>query len=258
MFYTGFDATRRFPHLIVASASLRPLPPLPHSKREWPCLPTPTLRLAFQQWRAQLWLSPPSLARNVSQRPLLPTPALRLVFRATEGLFTPITTLPVAFCGPARPPSLKMRVGGLFFSHLPSVPLFERRRALFMPTKPSVARNASWRVHSANHHPPTRVSSEGGLVHAHHALPCSKHKSEGLFCPHLPSVSRFERRRALFMPSTPSLAQNTSREGLFCPTPALRLVFQATEGSVHAQHTLPCPKRESGGSVLPQDRKSVV
>jgi len=52
-------------------------------------------------------------------------------------------------------------------------------------------------------------------------------------------------------PSTPSLAQNVSWEGLFCPPPALCLVFRAMEGSVHAQHALPCLKRKLVGPFCP-------
>jgi len=91
MFYTGFDVTRRFPHLIVASALLAKhdeegLPPprrvcyVPHPL---PCSKHKT------EWKSAS-LHPISL----SKQPLLPTTALQLVFQATEGSSMSITSLP--------------------------------------------------------------------------------------------------------------------------------------------------------------------
>ena len=128
------------------SASLHPSPPLPRSKHEWPCLPTPTLRLAFQ---------------------------------AMEGSVMAIT------------------------------PLLSLKRES--------------EASSANTCPLTRVSSNGGLVHAHHHPPC-----------------------CILRPSTPSLTQNASRRAVLLP-PTLCPAFRVTGGFVHAHQALCCSKCELEG-----------
>ena len=76
---------------------------------------------------------------------------------------------------------------------------------------------------SANTCPLTRVSSNGGLVHAHHHPPC-----------------------CILQPSTPSLAQNVSRRAVLLP-PTLCPTFRATGGFVHAHQALRHLKHELEG-----------
>src|SRR6266498_1666576 len=99
---------------------------------------------------------------------------------------------------------------------------------------------------SANTCPLTCVSSNGGLVHAHHpslshsaaqhALPRSKCESEDCSSPTY-SLSHISSDRGLCScpPCPPSL--ETQVGGSILPPPALHLTFRVTEGSVHAQHT---------------------
>src|SRR6266545_6513915 len=104
---------------------------------------------------ASLRPSPPCLARNT---PCLPTSALQVAFQVTEGSVMAITP----------PPSLEMRLGGLFCQHLPSESCFEQ-----------------WRAHS-------RPSPLLVAFCSPACPPSLKMRVGGLFFSHLPSVPHFE------------------------------------------------------------------
>jgi len=194
--------TRRFPHLLVASVCLAkcdeeeevpphcicyishprntrqwelPLyayhPPLPHSKHEWEALSAHTHPPSHVSSNRGLSYGPPSLETHLGGLFCQHLPS-NSCFEQRRARSRPSPLL-VTFCSPACPPSLKMRVGGLFFTLCPA----------FRATKGSVH-----------------------VQHAHHTLPHSRQELAGLFCPHLPSVSHFECWRALFIPTKPRLA----------------------------------------------------
>ena len=111
----------------------------------------------------------PSLARNMRRRSATPPPS-RV---SSKGQFLP----------PANPLSLKnaRRRSAM------TLPLAFRARGRFLPpaSPPSLKTQDGGHV-SLTTDPPTRISSEGELVHAHQALPCSKRKSEGCSAPTCP------------------------------------------------------------------------
>src|SRR6266545_7193036 len=129
-------------------------------------------------------------------------------------------------------------------------------------TPPSHSKHDS-EASSANTCPLTCVSSNGGLVNAHHpslshsvaqhTLPHSKCKSEGCSSPIYP-LSCISSYRGLCScpPRPPSLEMRVG--GSILRPPARHLAFRATEGSVyaqHAQHTLPHSKHKLAGPFCP-------
>ena len=186
--------------------------------------------------------STPSLAQNASRRAVLLPPTLCPAFRATEGFVHAHQALRCS----------KRELEGPFCQPPPSDSSF-KREALFMPTTPSLAQNASRRVRSAPTCPPSRVSSDGGLCScpARPARPPLPKTRVGRVCsaPHLPSVSRFERRRALFMPNTPCLARNASWRVRSAPTcPPSRI---SSGGLCSLPPSPPSLETRVGGSILP-------